>query len=256
MIKAQIVFTFVFIFKVNAFTARHILEQYTRPITILYISENPKWLNVHEDDVIIYWTQNKRFLEEVIKAKPTNCLIVTGNESTKKHKFLSEAEHIDIAIIECAKDKESIYIEWHYAEHTFMNGSYTCEPKNNFLKHRPIISFKYPHGGVSVRSSFQRKELIKKSGVTPYLPGLSYHRFLMLLGLYPNVKPLTSQIYDLYDHLKVTDFRVDNTILQGANMKIIDYDPKKNNETGITQTKVIEKYLLRKRELEIYARFT
>lgn len=236
-----------------AYTLNKILDHYTRPITILYISEHPKWIEARENDVVIYWTENKDFLIKIISSKPKNCIVLTGSKSVQKHEYLSEAEHFDVAIIECKESQEESLKEYHYADHTLLNNQYYYSPKKTIDKYRRVFKRNAHRGTLSIKATDKRKDLLKKGVQIPFLGGLSYHRFLMLKGKYPTEKCITDQMYELYDHLLSNDFRLDNMILQGTALKIVDYNPKIKAVQKASQDDVIRQLLDRRKTLKFYA---
>lgn len=229
-----------------------IAKQYSRPIHILYISNNPKWLSVREDDVITYWTDNTSFLEQISKFKPQNCIVLTGKSRELKHEFLSEAEHFDIAVIDCPGHEEQFYRKWHYADHTYINEKYFNETKAFLVKHQHIFPFR-DNGIIPVKSTTKTKHIIKAKKHIPYLAGLNYYLFLMLRGKYPTDKTITDQVYELYDSFYTNDYQSHNMILNGTRLKIIDYSAKTRSLPKWEQDYFFRWFFYRKKKLETYA---
>ena len=89
----------------------------------------------------------------------------------------------------------------------------------------------------TVKSTFETKMFIKKDNYAPFLtyttdwiPGINFLSFAMLNGSYPDRKTLSEHIPISLTH---ADWALNNMIIQGSRIKLIDFDDHKNDPDGI-----------------------
>lgn len=247
MFKIIVIFFSIFLSanQGNCVSIPELMNKYTRPITILYISENPKWLNVRENDVVVYWTQNSQFIEKVQRDKPHNCVIITKTPSAWYIKEHSEFNVYDVAILDSPPGVEDTIDSYHLADHNFI-----FNPSDKLMLRKIDDSLYYFHlpkeyikqrthrKHVMVRSDFDKKEMIKTytivledgfdGGIKTFAwqAGFSLREFYLYKGVYPNDDVIWEQIVDRFDPLVSHDYKIKNMILTGVGMYLIDYDPQ------------------------------
>ena len=128
------------------------LNKYTRPITILYASENPRWLNIGEQDTIIYWTQNKQFQEQVLTEQPKNCILLTTPISKRKVRTFAASEKCDVAIFD-TKIKNLSSAATEVAKHLFIAEKDARNQSENFI-YMPGSSILKKYNGKKIRNYF------------------------------------------------------------------------------------------------------
>lgn len=233
-----------------------ITDKYERPITILYISNEPKPLTTREDDIIVYWTTNKEFSKNLNLLKPKNCILLGGNISDTKMSYLAKVSHFDIAIIDVKQEDQAPLFDYHFSDHIFFQSTnlrYEHTPKDKIFQTKLGITNAYTT--YAVESNYQTKHLISQNRMIPWLPGLSLRDFFLLEGAYPNENTILTQIVELYTPGVSADYKPRNMILQGTKLKIIDYNPKskfsslledthiQNNFEKIKRYKILSKLL-------------
>ena len=79
-----------------------------------------------------------------------------------------------------------------------------------------------------VESSFKRKELIKRGGRYPWLPGINLMSFVALRGIYPTHERISSQI-KLMKQIDHNDLVIGNMLVQGTAIVPIDFNDERRN---------------------------
>jgi hypothetical protein len=82
----------------------------------------------------------------------------------------------------------------------------------------------------SIQSTFKTKELVNrfKGKATPWIPGINLATFITLNGMYPDKDWISKKITE-FKGVKHNDFWFGNMIIQGAEIKLIDFGDKRRN---------------------------
>ncbi len=213
--------------------AHSLINKYERTITILYISENPKLLDVKTDDVVVYWTQNDGFVKRIKERYTHNAVILTKKYNKALANKLSECEHFDICIMDCPPFFQALNENFHLADFTIMPKSKKPIYKKKDILKKNVWNGISKHNNYSIHSDFKTKYFIKpkqyivngKSDKVYYwIPGINLCTFIQLEGIYPNQQHLRTSIIELLNPYTHFDFSWGNIIIQGLSLRAIDFD--------------------------------
>ncbi|GAB5411431.1 MAG: hypothetical protein ChlgKO_05450 [Chlamydiales bacterium] len=246
------------------------LKNYSRPVTILYISPKPELIPLEEESTIVYWSKKEKFLEKLKQCNSTNAMLVTGQLSRGNLHSLSECEHFDIAIIDMdhmnALFKVVTSCKAHLADHTFiltknnlsMNKVGTVGEKNLFLlsKRKMILRKNWWkssswHKNYPIKSSFEEKYFVKPAQYSDsnhaltfeWLPGINLCTFTQLSGVYPTSSYLREKVIEVFDPLYHNDFGWANIIIHGSRLSVIDFDTHYLEEPYFRLKRTLELHL-------------
>lgn len=217
-------------------------------MTMIYLSNDPLWIHAKEDDVVVYWTSNKAFLNHLKQACPENCIVLTTPTSTSKINRLTECAHFDIAIFDIDVPSTNLFDTHHLADHTFITKDevlYYYMPKSTLFQTRTILGQK-PRT-YEVKSTYSEKVIEKnvpKKSI-PWLAGINLRDYYLYKGAYPEQNPILDQIFDLFNPMVSFDYCPRNMVLQGKAIHVIDYDPQKISPTrpseGVQMSRAMRK---------------
>ncbi len=227
-----------------------LVDQYTRPITLLYISPNPeiKDFLVGGHNVVVLWCSLPSMRQYLQKENLHNIILLTSPVTKENLMHLAECEHFDIAIVDIDVDPDLILNRAHMADHTFyitaknlnrLNCIGTYGEKNVFVSNRPkTILLKNwwqsvsDHKNYKILSNFDEKYLIKPALYVKsceekkyrWISGINLWTFYHLKGVYPSWCYIREQLLEIFNPLTHQDFGAANVLIQGHCLKAIDYD--------------------------------
>jgi len=228
------------------------IAQYSRPITILYISHCPVKLPTDKRDVVVVW--GDAHYKNTLKQKGyANYILVTTPFNSKNLINLAECEHFDLAIIDTQVDIHLIQHKAHLADYTMLlpqnkeladldecDITFLHKPKKvllrNWWKSTSITHNNYP-----IVSTFQEKFFSKSKQHLEnikneihvneklrkkyhWMPGINLYTYIHMLGLYPCKNYVREKILEIFNPLIHKDFGAANILIQGTRLKAIDYD--------------------------------
>lgn len=223
-----------------------ILAKYKRATTIVYASPDPEFLLCAENHVIVYWT-SAPLLKMFTTYNLPNYVLLQGPLSLGNMIDLSDCEHFDIAIIDMA-DAPQISLEIHLADHTLLITDKILpelvslgevNQKHVYHLHKPKKLFKKNwwqscsfHQNYSITSNYHEKYFIKPKEYVDtnneikfnWMPGINLYTFFNLGGIYPSPTYFRRKVLEIFDPLICNDFGLGNIILQGKQLRIIDFD--------------------------------
>lgn len=209
-----------------------LFSRYERPVTILYISPTPKLLDSQIDGVVVYWTQSAEFVTSIKENHIENAVVVTKEYDESLVRCLAECEHFDICILDNSLLFNPLRKEFHLADYTFILDESTFVHKNKTLLKKNIWQGISGHNNYFIHSDFMTKFFVKPKeyiiGASEdkrctWLPGINLCTFMNLKGIYPSRDYLRSSIIELLNPYTHFDFTWGNIILQGLQLRAIDY---------------------------------
>ena len=221
-----------------------ILSHYKRPITILYVSHNPEYIHLSQDDVIVFWGKQNPHRSHAY----SNVIVLRGEITLKNMIDLSYCEHFDIAIIDIEGDISLTHQKVHLADHTLYITKTrlsslpvigTINTKRIFWMNKPktILHNNWwrscsDHKNYTIISNYDEKYFIKKKEYVDtkkekkyrWIPGINAYTFFSLGGIYPSPTYIREKVLETFDPAICKDFGLANLILQGREIRAIDFD--------------------------------
>lgn len=224
------------------------LFNYERPVTILYLSDNPEVFTIRHNDVLVLWSNCQNLKTKLYGENYLFHILLEGCFNKDNLVSLAECEHFDMTIVDIEVSPNLLQNEAHLADHTFFITSKNIKSaskvgeigsKNVFLmsKAKTVLprnwwkssSF---HKNYHIVSTFNEKYLIKpgecstdkKAKKYDWKPGINLFTFIHLNGSYPSINFIREKIIEIFSPLTHGDFGAANIILQGSVLKAIDYD--------------------------------
>lgn len=229
---------------------RSLVDQYNRPITILYISSTPEIKDFlpGSHDVVILWCSLPSMRQYLQNKNLHNVILLTSPVIKENLIHLAECEHFDIAIVDVDVDLNLMLNSVHLADYTFyitkkdsnrLSCTDTYDKKNVYMTKKPknILSKNWwksesDHKNYKIVSNFDEKYLIKpalfvksrKEKKYRWVPGINLWTFYHLRGTYPSWSYIREQLLEIFNPLTHFDFGAANVLIQGHSLKAIDYD--------------------------------
>lgn len=209
-----------------------IFNRYERPITVLYISNNPQLLDITPDSVVVYWTQNAVFTEQIKKNKVPNAIVLTKEYDQTLIKLLAECEHFDVCILDSPFFFDSLCEDFHLADFTILLGESWLICKNKTLLKKNVWMGISKHENYQIFSDFNTKYFVKPKEYMPnalqdkvynWKPGINLCTFIQLEGVYPKRQHIRTWIIELLNPYTHFDFSWGNIIVQGQVLRAIDF---------------------------------
>ena len=218
--------------------------------------------------VIIEHDAYKQLLADCKQQNPEHVILLARTIGWPGYRTLSECEHFDVVVIRDPQERFTIEFEPNWAcllqlgDYTFIEipkkhleytqklcsylqtQNITFQELENesgnvciFIDHpRKTLKRKVWQSDIntfqpySVRSSFTSKELVSrlKKKPTPWIPGINLATFITLSGMYPDKELIYKKITE-FKGVAHNDFWLGNMIIQGTDIKLIDFGDKRRN---------------------------
>lgn len=207
--------------------------KYSRPITILYISDNPVIIKSRDMDVVVIISKNENFFDRVRREGLNNYIILSCGFDSDTLGKLSKCEHFDISVIdtECVKLCSPIYF---LSDISILKKKdiLTIVKKKKTILHNNWFNSASNHKNYIIISNLFEKFMIKPKEYTSsgiykkydWHPGINLYTYACLNGVYPSKKYLREKIIEIFNPVYHKDFGLANLIIQGRSIRAIDYD--------------------------------
>ncbi len=204
---------------------KKLLDQYTRPITILDIGETEEslsWRLAKEYDCTYVILTKETPKDLLLNNKLTNVVVLEKTITAQDLKEIVACEHFDVVLAAGINQQDMIDQILMLGDNIFIDSNLYEIHKNILAKPTwgsPNIRF-YP-----INSNFQEKTIYKPRihKTIEWKKGINLWTFKNMNGVYPTKETIHQEIKRLavFPHL---DFMPWNMVIQGNNLELIDWD--------------------------------